>query len=281
MDMLQLKLPSVADAEGLARLGEFSFDVERSSSDTLNSTGITMSFSGVPVTIRCEGDSQFKDSSGNDLGYEVTSVVGQTLTVYFGVGKTRVFIPKKRLFIFQCLGSPTKRNLVFSNFLGIDALWTFESRRFSFGNNNKLKYFNLSNVAIFRASGSDIDDWVENGNFTPSKVRNISGLSATIDTIKTFTGVNDVLLQNCTGNVEDLGPCTAMTQFSVNVSGNTECVGTVEGMAAAMVAAGRTSGTVVCNFTKTNVTYNGSKIYNTLSIAFSQSYPNGYQVTIT
>lgn len=280
MDMLQLKLPSAADAEGLARLGEFSFDVERSSSNTLASTGITMSFTGERITIRCEGDSQFKDSSGNDLGYEVTSVVGQTLTVYFGVGKTRVFIPKKRLFIFQCLGSPAKRNLIFSNFLGIDALWSFETRSFNFGNNNKLKCFNLSNVANFRAAGSDIDDWVENGNFTPSKVRNISGLNATIDTIKTFTGVNDVLLYNCTGNVEELGPCIAMTQFSVSVSGNTDCIGTIEGMAAAMVAAGRTSGTIGCNFTKTNVTYNGNKIYNTLTIAFSSSYPNGYQVTI-
>lgn len=281
MDMLQVKLPSSVDNDELARLGEFSFDVVRESGDSLSSTGIMMSFNEKRVTIRCEGDSQFKNSSGTDIGKTYTSTVGQTLTVYFGVGKTRVFIPKKKLFIFQCLGSPTKRNLIFSDFNSIDDLWTFESRRFDFGEKNKLKYFDLHNVSHFRVQGSNMDDWAANGNFTPSKVRNISGLNARIETIATYTGVNDVILNNCIGNVEDLGPCIAMTQFAVTVSGNSECVGTVEGMAAAMVAAGRTSGTVGCNFTKTNVTYNGSKLYNTLTIAFDSSYPNGYKVTIT
>lgn len=279
MNMLKITTPDSVENGMLAKLNEIAIDITRESGDTLASTGITLSFR-VSVTIRCEGDSQFKNASGEDIGKTIVTNPSYTTTVYFGVGTTRLFIPKDELTIFECAGSPTARRLVFSNFKLVSRLQSFISSRLNLGVYNKLEFFDVSKAITFYASGAGIIDWVENGNFSASTVKNVNGLSGTIATLSTWTKAEVLLLQGCTGNIESLASCTRLLQFAVSTPGSSQCVGTVEGLAAGMVANGRTSGSLSLALNTTAVTYNGNPIIYGLRVDFNPSYDGGYQIVV-
>lgn len=71
------------------------------------------------------------------------------------------------------------------------------------------------------------------------------------------------------GNVAGLGNCIALTSLTLNTCHNIS--GTLEGLLDAMVAAGRTSGSMSIGLIQSAVTYNGTVPSNTLTATFSGS----------
>lgn len=150
-----------------------------------------------------------------------------------------------------------------TNILNTLLTWNFDD-----GQN----YATLDITKLIDNTGMTYFKYSSNSPASANLYGDISGLGG--KPAMTFLGIKD---QNkITGNISSLGGDVALTRIECYKSG---VGGAIEDLAAAQVAAGRTSGSLAV-FYSAPVTYNGESPldYAIKTITFDSSLPNGYSI---
>jgi hypothetical protein len=149
-------------------------------------------------------------------------------------------------------------------------------------NKNKIEKFYISPSNVDSIIHIDVSEFKYLSSPLFSDIRvNGNSVSGDIIAFKVCTRLTklDIVKTACNGDIAAaLGNLKSLT--SVNVTNSSYITGSIEGLASALVANGKTSGSlsVIGNGT---ITYNGTAVPNgtAKTITFDQSVPNGYTVS--
>lgn len=234
---------SVPDNGNLRKIGECRINVSSVASPDYGTSGtqrlIIKSSKG--QTITCTGSGSFTDGSGTPTVTQYTLSANTQHTLVLKNGDFQISIPDKYSLTFLRLYSSLSINideLYLST--GLTSLQTNSAK--TTGNLKALKNLPLT---LLELSGSSV-----NGD--------IANLPASLTTL--YIACKDVF-----GDVASLGKCTSIETI---MASDSNISGRLEDLADALLQNGKTSGTVSCNFIRSNVTYNNEPC-RTNTITFS------------
>lgn len=271
MNMLEIKLPSASDSGMLPKINELAIDFEVSANHN-EGNGIGLIFSSTSE-IRVAGDSEIYNESDVSQGTSMVIAGSQPDTnitkVFFHAGKTRLFVPKDTLIRIETIGVPSgvSIKLVFADF-SYSNLFLIRGVGFDFGEKNKFENFNVSGTRTFNVVNSNFEDSFENGNFDKTKLRMLGGVKINnLSNLSEFISMSQINSFDAAGSITSLSGMTNLSYLTL--AGNVN--GSLEDFLDGMVAAGRTSGTLVVSAVNTNVTYNGTGLVGAKTATFSGS----------
>lgn len=143
---------------------------------------------------------------------------------------------------------------------------------------------NGKKISLGNYAANDGDDIVIHGKYRVTDIGSVLRFSKEVLDISTISwfvslkGSLSIFSFNVKGNLESLYRLTNVEEFACQAK---NIVGSVEGLAKAMVNNGRKEGRFnVFGGNKTSVTVNGSNDFYSCSVEFNESYDTGYNITV-
>lgn len=280
-DCLVTKLKATVDNSNLKKLGVIKMHVTVSANAIIAMAAESIALAQ-GMKLKAYGDGYFTDSTrAINMGKEINF----TGTAYPAAGEYDIEIINKYNVATLSMNNITIKDIDFSDFAYTDlnALAGFSDTANVNYNNipdfNKIIATTLSN----RLGKLNIDNFAENTIMTQLRFNAAnaasSQVSGNIGALAGKPSMTNFQIKQCigiTGDIAQLGTSTGLTRIEIY---RTSVSGSIEGLAAAQVAAGRTSGSLAV-FYSAPVTHNGESPLDAAekTITFDSSLPNGYSI---